>query len=353
MIKTGNSKVTERTGVLVDGDYPREENVYRVYVGNDLVFPNADALNLKYRLAISHHLIYRWKNSRHDMWYESEETLTTTIESTMPVFIETRKEAGWDNADAFDEETWPDPRGDMDPRFSIGNALSVMLPASAQKAYGDAYRWTDDLWIQSNGKCGKPQEGGSVFLTEKGRFESTYHFGTDTHTVEDRNKVYCYTPGLYTKNRIAKYFDHVNNLVRTDTSDIRILNRMDADPDAAWQHLFGYAGTNYNLHPQCYQVSAYPMSRLAYPDDELYSLSRYVPTDTMDGEAVSDIAFYHFFNGRIMSFHYVGGSDSNLTRYIMDMSYAITDNNNPSYNTFDEWLADVTTPGHDPKPPTS
>jgi hypothetical protein len=151
------------------------------------------------------------------------------------------------------------------------------------------------------------------------------------------------------------------------TSDSRILERIQANPDYVYypfgevlthneskasgrrpeqwikgQLGYGYDGGLYNVWPEAWIKYSYPLIPLRSGNARDYCPGRIFSTSVY-----GHTPFYEIFNGEIIGIQY-GGSDVKYTE-----TYEILENNNPAYSSHSEWLADVTTPGHDPKPPTS
>lgn len=179
-------------------------------------------------------------------------------------------------------------------------------------------------------------------LPEKFIFTST---GTQSFTI-------------YAKRIYGPYYREINKRI-APTTDERILRRLASYPDAHEypfsnnfhqnnrgisrnQTTGGLYGNLNEVWPTDWDVYSYPLIPLQAGADRAFSPARYFAIRNQF------IPFYEIYNGRVVTPGSTGTIDIKH-----DNTYQILENNNPAYSSYSEWLADVTTPGHDPKPPVT
>lgn len=202
--------------------------------------------------------------------------------------------------------------------------------------------------------------------------------GVNIHQLDPQNPVCLYKPfpdkfiftstgssqfDIVCRHIYGPYYRYTDHKITATTTDERVLQRLQLYPDAEaipfcdnlskhgyfesaeflprWKYTGGLYGNLEEIWPEDWDEYTYPLVPLAAANDRAYCPARdiYVYYAKM-------IPFYEIYNGEVVVPNRHGLSCPQKN------TYQILENNNPAYSSYSEWLADVTTPGHDPKPPT-
>ena len=314
---------------------------YRVYKGDQLIYPNPDELRLSYRLRINHTEDLATSTTRHSL-----KRYRTTIETTRPCYVRIRypndaeESSGdkWQNGDIM-LDGMPPPGGDPDLTryfshvgFCIENAIELALPLCPRQSWrtcapGDPSFTRHGINTRYNAPRFPriPSEADTAFITRE---------DLDTGEVT----IWHYTPcawyyrpynGNYQPQPLmAGYTSTIGSLA----CDERIAAKIAQYPDAKW-------------YPMKEEVSEddtqYYKKEFQSPTREWFSgvywrddWERFVASWFSIENNTDYTGFFKFYNGRVQAYPWQGTS---WHRYRYDRTYQIIENSNPTFSSYEAW----------------
>lgn len=330
--------------------------VYRVYVGDKMVYPHSgflpgsDPLAIPYRLVVSYQFIHDrltlYTSYGISKWRGSIKTINRiiTVETTFPCYVK-RITSFPDYVNLMDTSAFP--------HIDVSQALVVILPAVERGSwikgyYGNDARGPSELSEYKYWR--RPAEADTTFIHEA---TSSYETNEKGEIFNEQNSemLYFFLPETYAWS----FYEHSPILDKYD--DERLLLRANLFPEAQKRLLF-----NTSKHMGTYEVSrdmklqsafspGYPgglgsvpfnivhlQYMFAYPmfNQLVDGTSRQISFGRVHGiQTYSNIPFYEMYDGTIKGDVSWGQHDHYYC------NYTVLENSNPYFDSYENWARKV------------
>jgi hypothetical protein len=362
MIIKNNNRVLSQSGIFYNRSnyscYKNDggSNVYRVYVGDQLVYPHSgflpdsDPLSLPYRLVVSYEYIYDRLTPKiyggQTIW--SGEIATTnrviTIETSFPCFV--RELTSFpDYVNLYDTSVMP--------HINVRQALAVVLPIIERGSWVHGYFDNDPRGpTESNNYqyWRMPAEADATFIHEQ---TSSYKTNKDGIRYDEKSNgiLYIGIPQTYkwgfsiTRPIIEEYDDerlvqrtklypdsYPNLLINTSKNMLYFHATRDTNRNQFFHAGFpgGLGSVPFNVD-EAYQRFGYPMINQLV--DGVHR--QYCPGRLHSLTAYGEVPFYEMFNGSIK------GPEAYGCHNYHYCSYIILENTNPHFDSYEDWSRKV------------